>query len=71
MEFANLRSELELLTGQTNIVIDDDIEDFNKKHNIKPGILKSKKDLLGNINLLKTILEEKISKLVKKYENIQ
>jgi hypothetical protein len=71
MEFASLRSELELLIGETSVTIDEDIGDFNKKHNIRVGVLKSRKELLSNILVLKSILEDKIAKLIKKYDSAQ
>jgi hypothetical protein len=71
LEFSNLRSELELLVGATPIVIDEDMTEFNKKHGIAPGMLKSRKDILTNVNILKQILDLKIDNLVKKYTTVQ
>jgi hypothetical protein len=71
MEFVSLRSELQLLIGETSVVIDEDIDNFNNKNGIKTGVLKSNRDFLSNINVLKTILEAKVANLIKKYESIQ
>lgn len=71
MEFASLRSELELLVGETGVVIDEDIDEFNQKHNIKMGVLKSRKDILSNVKILKELLESKLLDLTKKYKITQ
>lgn len=71
LEFASLRSELELLLGETSVIIDEDLDNFNKKHSIKTGVLKSRKDLLANVNILKNVLETKLLNLIKKYDSVQ
>ncbi len=71
MEFASLRSEIELLIGETEVVVNEELDEFNKQHNITPGVVKSPKDLLKNISLVKIALESKITALVKKYDSVQ
>lgn len=68
LEFANLKSELELLTGETDTVIDEEITEFNKEHHIQSG---SGKNLLKDVSILKNLIETKISNLAKKYESVQ
>ena len=71
MEFATLRSELELMVGETSNVLDQEVDEFNKKHGIIIGVLKKRTDILSNINALKTILESKIVALIQKYGTVQ
>ena len=68
LEFASLRSELELLVGNTGIVIDEDLDKFNQKHNIKTGVFKSRKEFL---TILRSALDNKLDILIKKYTSVQ
>jgi len=61
LEFCAIKTAIDYIWRKSDVIIDEDIQNFLNKHDIKEG----------NIPIIREIISEKLSKLSTKFKNVQ